>query len=107
MLATPGTGFLGLAVLLLLILGGVRIGAALGLVGLGGLMIVLGPEAAVIKAGVVTIDTLTRYELGTLPLFLLMAHVLLSADASTDMFTAAARFVGHRPGGLDYAAVAG
>lgn len=107
MLATPGTGFLGLAVLLLLILGGVRIGAALGLVGLGGLMIVLGPEAAVIKAGVVTIDTLTRYELGTLPLFLLMAHVLLSADASTDMFTAAARFVGHRPGGLAYAAVAG
>jgi tripartite ATP-independent transporter DctM subunit len=107
MLATPGTGFLGLAILLLLILGGVRIGAALGLVGLGGLMIVLGPEPAVIKAGVITIDTLTRYELGTLPLFLLMAHVLLSADASTDMFTAAARFVGHRPGGLAYAAVAG
>lgn len=107
MLATPGTGFLGLAVLLLLILGGVRIGAALGLVGLGGLMVVLGPEPAVIKAGVITIDTLTRYELGTLPLFLLMAHVLLSADASTDMFTAAARFVGHRPGGLAYAAVAG
>jgi tripartite ATP-independent transporter DctM subunit len=107
MLATPGTGFLGLAILLLLILGGVRIGAALGLVGLGGLMIVLGPEPAIIKAGVITIDTLTRYELGTLPLFLLMAHVLLSADASTDMFTAAARFVGHRPGGLAYAAVAG
>jgi tripartite ATP-independent transporter DctM subunit len=36
-----------------------------------------------------------------------MAHVLLAADASTDMFTAAARFVGHRPGGLAYAAVAG
>ena len=107
MLATPETGFLGLAILLLLILGGVRIGAALGLVGIAGLMLVLGPEPAVIKAGVVTIDTLTRYELGTLPLFLLMAHVLLAADASSDMFTAAARIVGHRPGGLAYAAVAG
>jgi tripartite ATP-independent transporter DctM subunit len=107
MFATPGTGLLGLAILLVLILGGVRIGAALGLVGIAGLMLVLGPEPAVIKAGVITIDTLTRYELGTLPLFLLMAHVLLAADASTDMFTAAARFVGHRPGGLAYAAVAG
>jgi hypothetical protein len=65
--ATPGTGFLGLLVLFALILGGVRIGAALGLVGIGGLALVLGPEAAVIKAGVITVDTLTRYELGTLP----------------------------------------
>jgi tripartite ATP-independent transporter DctM subunit len=107
MYATPGTGLIGLAILLALILGGVRIGAALGLVGVVGLMILLGPEPAVIKAGVIAIDTLTRYELGTLPLFLLMAHVLLAANASTDMFTAAARFIGHRPGGLAYAAITG
>jgi len=105
--ATPATGFLGLLVLFALILGGVRIGAALGLVGIGGLAVVLGPEAAVIKAGVITIDTLTRYELGTLPLFLLMAHVFFSVHASRDMFDVAARFVGHRRGGLAYAAVAG
>ena len=105
--ATPGTGFLGLLVLFALILGGVRIGAALGLVGIGGLALVLGPEAAVIKAGVITVDTLTRYELGTLPLFLLMAQVFFSVDASRDMFDVAARFIGHRRGGLAYAAVAG
>ena len=105
--ATPGTGLIGLLVLLALILGGVRIGAALGLVGLGGLALVLGPQAAVIKAGVVAVDTLTRYELGTLPLFLLMAHVFFAVDASRDMFDAAARFLGHRRGGLAYAAVAG
>jgi hypothetical protein len=34
--ATPATGLVGLLVLFALILGGVRIGAALGLVGLGG-----------------------------------------------------------------------
>lgn len=105
--ATPATGLVGLLVLFLLILGGVRIGAALGLVGLGGLALVLSPEAAVIKAGVITVDTLARYELGTLPLFLLMAHVFFSVDASRDMFDVAARFVGHRRGGLAYAAVAG
>ena len=105
--ATPATGFLGLLVLFALILAGVRIGAALGLVGLGGLALVLSPEAAVIKAGVITVDTLTRYELGTLPLFLLMAHVFFSVHASRDMFDVAARFIGHRRGGLAYAAVAG
>jgi len=105
--ATPATGLAGLFVLLLLILGGVRIGSALGLVGIGGLALVLSPEAAVIKVGVITIDTLTRYELGTLPLFLLMAHVFFSVDASRDMFDVAARFLGHRRGGLAYAAVAG
>lgn len=105
--ATPATGLVGLLVLFALILGGVRIGAALGLVGLGGLAVVRGPEAAVIKGGVIIIDTLTRYELGTLPLFLLMAHVFFAANASRDMFEAAARFIGHRRGGLAYAAVAG
>ncbi len=105
--ATPATGLIGLLVLFGLILGGVRIGAALGLVGLGGLALVLSPEAALIKAGVITLDTLTRYELGTLPLFLLMAHVFFAVDASRDMFDAAARFIGHRRGGLAYAAVAG
>jgi len=107
MFATPGTGLIGLFVLLLLIVGGVRIGIALGLVGIGGLVLVLGAEGALIKAGIVTIDTLTRYELGTLPLFLLMAQLLLAAGASTDLFVAASRFVGHRPGGLAYAAIAG
>ena len=53
----------------------------------------------------IAIDTLTRYELGTLPLFLLMAHLFFSADASRDLFDVAARFVGHRRGGLAYAAV--
>jgi C4-dicarboxylate transporter, DctM subunit len=105
--ATPATGLVGLLVLFALILGGVRIGAALGLVGVGGLALILGPEAAVIKAGVITVDTLTRYELGTLPLFLLMAHVFFAVDASRDMFDVAARFIGHRRGGLAYAAVAG
>jgi C4-dicarboxylate transporter, DctM subunit len=107
MMATPATGLIGVAILFLLLLGGVRIGVALGLVGLGGLAIILGPEAAVIKGGVVVIETLTRYELGTLPLFLLMAQLFFAAQASRDLFDAAARFVGHRRGGLAYAAVGG
>lgn len=107
MMATPMTGLVGVLILFVLLLAGVRIGVALGLVGLAGLAIVIGPEAAVIKGGVVIIETLTRYELGTLPLFLLMAQIFFAADASRDLFDAAARFVGHRRGGLAYAAVGG
>ena len=106
-MATPATGLVAVLILFVLLLAGVRIGVALGLVGLGGLALVLGPEAAVIKSGVVVIETLTRYELGTLPLFLLMAQIFFSANASRDLFEAAARLVGHRRGGLAYAAVGG
>ena len=104
---TPATGLVGILLLLALLLGGGRIGAVLGLVGLGGLAVVLGPEAALIKGGVVVIDTLTRYELGTLPLFLFMAHIFFSIDASRDLFDAAAKMLGHRRGGLAYASIAG
>ncbi|MFV0643939.1 MAG: TRAP transporter large permease [Sphingomonadaceae bacterium] len=107
LLATPATGLIGVAIVLALLLAGMRIGAVLGLVGLGGLMLILGPEAALIKSGVVFIDTITRYELGTLPLFILMAHLFFAADASRDLFDAAAKMVGHRKGGLAYASVAG
>jgi len=107
LLDTPGTGLIGILALLALLLLGGRIGAALGVVGIGGLALVLGPEAALIKAGVVVIDTLTRYELGTLPLFLFMAHIFFSIDASRDLFDAAATLVGHRRGGLAYASIAG
>lgn len=105
--ATPGTGMIGLAVLFLLLLSGVPIGAALGLVGVVGLMVTLGFEPALIKGGVIVIDTLTRYELGTLPLFMLMAQLFFAADASRELFDAAARLVGHRRGGLAYAGIAG
>ena len=106
-LATPGTGMAGVAVLFVLLLMGVPIGAALGIVGIGGLALILGMEPALIKSGVTVIDTLTRYELGTLPLFMLMAQLFFSANASRDLFDAAAKFVGHRKGGLAYASVAG
>jgi tripartite ATP-independent transporter DctM subunit len=102
-----GTGVTGIAVLFVLLLAGMPIGISLGLVGLVGLCALLGAEPALIKSGVVVIETLTRYELGTLPLFLLMAHLCSAADASRDFFDAAARLIGHRRGGLAFASVGG
>jgi tripartite ATP-independent transporter DctM subunit len=106
-MADLGSGVIGTTILFVLLLAGMPIAVALGLVGLVGLFFVLGFEPALIKAGVILIETLTRYELGTLPLFLLMAHLCSSANASRDFFDAAARLVGHKRGGLAFASVGG
>ena len=103
----PAAGAMGVVVLFGLLLIGMPIRIALGLVGLAGLALSLGPEPALIKSAVLLFETLTRYELGTLPLFLLMAHLCFAAEASRDFFDLAARFLGHRRGGLAIASVAG
>lgn len=101
------SGVIGVIVLLALLTLGVPIGVAMGLVGMGGMTILLGLEPALIKSGVILFETVLRYELGVLPLFLLMAHLCFAAGASRDFFDAAARFIGHRRGGLALASIAG
>ena len=100
-------GVIAFAILLLILLGGIPIGAALALVGMVGLAIIISPEAALIKSGVVAFDTVSRYELGVLPLFMLMAQICFAAGASGDFFDMAAKFVGHRRGGLAMASIGG
>ena len=107
MSGSPLVGFLGVLILLLVLTGGVPIGVALGLVGMAGMALILGFEPALIKSGVILFDTLSRYELGVLPLFLLMAHLCFAANASRDFFDAAARMIGHRRGGLALASIGG
>jgi tripartite ATP-independent transporter DctM subunit len=100
-------GLAGVVGLLLLLLTGMPSGIALALAGLVGLTLTLGFEPALIKSGVIVFETMTRYELGTLPLFMLMAHLCFVADASRDFFNLASRLFGHRRGGLAIASVAG
>jgi C4-dicarboxylate transporter DctM subunit len=100
-------GIIGVIALLILLTLGVPIGVAMGVVGFVGLTLLIGFEPALIKSGVVLFETVLKYELGVLPLFLLMAHFCFAAGASRDFFDAAARWIGHRRGGLALASVAG
>ena len=100
-------GIIGVVALLILLTLGVPIGVAMGVVGFVGLTLLIGFEPALIKSGVVLFETVMKYELGVLPLFLLMAHFCFAAGASRDFFDAAARWIGHRRGGLALASVAG
>jgi tripartite ATP-independent transporter DctM subunit len=106
-MTTELIGLAGIVILLALLAGGVPIGIGLALVGLTGLAILISPEAALIKSGVVSFEVISKYELGVLPLFLLMAHICFAAGASRDFFDAAAKFVGHRRGGLALASIGG
>jgi C4-dicarboxylate transporter DctM subunit len=101
------SGMLGVLALFALLALGVPIGVAMGLTGLVGLACLSGPEPALIKSTVVFFESVTRYELGVLPLFLFMAHLCFAAGASRDFFSAAAGLVGHRRGGLALATIAG
>jgi C4-dicarboxylate transporter DctM subunit len=100
-------GVIGIVGLLAVLALGLPIGVSLIVIALGGLSILISPEAALIKAGVVSFSTISRYELGVLPLFVLMAHLCFAAGASRDFFDTAARFVGHRRGGLAIASIGG
>jgi C4-dicarboxylate transporter, DctM subunit len=100
-------GLCGLGSLLLLLSAGVPIASALGVIGIGGLAIMLSPEAALVKAAVVAFETVSKYELGVLPLFVLMAHLCFAAGATQRFFGAASKLIGHWPGGLALASVGG
>jgi C4-dicarboxylate transporter DctM subunit len=106
-MTSTAIGVSGLCGLLLLLSAGVPIASALGVVGIGGLAIMLSPEAALVKAAVVGFETVSKYELGVLPLFVLMAHLCFAAGATQRFFAAAAKLVGHWPGGLALASVGG
>lgn len=98
-------GLAAIALLFLLLATGVPIAAALGFAGIAGLAVVISPEAALIKTGVIAFDVITRYELGVLPLFLLMAQLAFGAGASRDFYNASAKLVGHYRGGLALASI--
>ena len=100
-------GLVGVGALLVLLALGAPIAVSLGIVGLAGLAVVISPEAALIKAGVVAFDMVSKYELGVLPLFLLMAHLCFAAGASQNFYDSAAKFIGHKPGGLALASIVG
>jgi C4-dicarboxylate transporter DctM subunit len=107
MISSPFIGIAGVMVLILMLLFGIPVGVALGFVGIGGLTLILGLEPALIKSGVILFETLSRYELGVLPLFFLMAHICFTANASRDFFDAASSMFGHRKGGLALASIGG
>lgn len=99
------TGVAGIVILFSLLALGMPIGFAMGLVGVVGFGLLISFHAAIIKVGVITFDLATNYAIGTVPLFLFMAHILFATGIGRDLYDFAARMLGHRRGGLAMATV--
>jgi tripartite ATP-independent transporter DctM subunit len=95
-------GFVALFVLMLL---RVPVGMAMGLVGVTGYGILVGPVPALKLVGQTSMRTVTDYTFGVIPMFMLMGAFVSISGVSRELFKAANSFVGHLRGGLGIATV--
>lgn len=104
-LMTGGVLFLGLLFLLFFRM---PIGYAMAIVGLLGLMIIEENHLTPMHMlGMGVPGSVMSFTLGVVPLFILMGELALQAGISTDLFNAASKWLGHKPGGLAIASVTG
>jgi C4-dicarboxylate transporter DctM subunit len=89
---------LGSALLLSLI--SVPIAAALGLVGFFGLLFTFGPKIALGAITIIVSSSVRHFSLVSVPMFILMAEILIFSDLSKRLFENAAKLLGGLPGSL-------
>ncbi|MHB8772018.1 MAG: TRAP transporter large permease [Syntrophales bacterium] len=100
-------GLLGLAALLLLFLTGIELGFAMALVGFVGFTIIISPEAAMNLLAKDIFDVFASYGFTVIPLFILMGQIAFNAGIAKRLYNASYKFIGHIPGGMAMATVAG
>ena len=96
-------GFVSLFALMLM---RVPVGMAMGLVGVTGFGWIVGSGPALKMIGQTSMRTVTDYNFGVIPMFLLMGAFVSNSGMSRELFRAANGFVGHRKGGLGIATIA-
>jgi tripartite ATP-independent transporter DctM subunit len=99
---------LSLAALTVLIVLGIPIGVALGVVSLGGIFILFESwDIAFAMAGSVAFSMLRDYVFATIPLFVIMGNFITTSGAAQDVFTLMNRLLRHVPARLAVATVFG
>lgn len=97
----PGlAGIIVTGVLLVALAAGVHIGVALGLGGLLGMYLAIGPQAALGQLATVPFSTTNSFTLAVIPLFILMGSLATQAALTTDLYRTAYNWLGRLPGGL-------
>src|SRR4030065_1877170 len=100
-------GIIGLAVILLMFLTGIELGFAMALVGFVGFSIIVTMKAALNLLAKDIFDVFSSYGFTVIPLFVLMGQVAFNAGIAKRLYNTAFRFIGHVPGGMAMATVAG
>jgi len=100
-------GIVGLGVVLLMFLTGIELGFAMALVGFVGFGIIVSMKAALNLLAKDVFDVFASYGFTVIPLFVLMGQVAFNAGIAKRLYNSAFRFIGHIPGGMAMATVAG
>jgi tripartite ATP-independent transporter DctM subunit len=100
-------GFIGLAGVLVLFLTGIELGFAMALAGFMGFAYLVSFPAALNLVAKDIFDVFANYGFTVIPLFVLMGQVAYNAGIAKRLYNTAYRFIGHVPGGMAMATVAG
>ena len=100
-------GLIALAVVLVLFLTGIELGFAMALVGFLGFAVLVSTKAALNLLAKDFFDVFASYGFTVIPLFVLMGQIAFNAGIAKRLFNTAYRFIGHVPGGMAMATVAG
>ena len=100
MLDTGTTGIIVLVTLFFMLGAGVHIGVALGLCGIIGTFLAIGPDAAWAHLATIPFSTTNSFTLAVIPLFILMGSLATQAGLTRDLYKAAYNWLGRLPGGL-------
>ncbi len=100
-------GIIGLAAVLVLFLTGIELAFAMIAIGFVGFAYLVSLKAAFDLLAKDFFDVLDSYGFTVIPLFILMGQVAFNSGIARRLFDAAYKFIGHVPGGLAMATVAG
>jgi len=100
-------GLIALLLLLALFVTGIELAFAMGIIGFLGFAILNGFDPALSLLANDFLDSLASYGLTAIPLFVLMGQVAFNAGIAKRLYDANHKFLGHVPGGLAVATVAG
>ncbi len=100
-------GLTGLAVVLVLFLTGIELGFAMVLIGFLGFAYLVSLPSALNLVAKDIFDVFANYGFTVIPLFVLMGQVAFNAGIAKRLYNTAYKFIGHVPGGLAMATVAG
>jgi C4-dicarboxylate transporter, DctM subunit len=100
-------GLIAMGVLLLLFLTGIELSFCMAIIGFVGFAYLVSLPAAFNLLAKDYFDALASYGFTVIPLFIFMGQIAFNSGIAKKLFEAANRFMGHIPGGLAIATVAG
>jgi C4-dicarboxylate transporter, DctM subunit len=98
-------GFIGLAVLMILLFTGMPLGFVMALTGFAGFAYLKNLDTGLALLGTVPYRTFSEYGFSVFPLFILMGEFCFAAKISGDLYDTTHKWVGQFPGGLAMATV--